>query len=146
MSDAAPILHATLVTRLQAGDWRGVLLCGPSGVGKSDLALRLIADGWWLVADDRVLVWTDGGRLFGRAPPTLAGLIELRGQGVQSENQCRDWSGIHLCIDCQPAGLELERVPEPQTTTVMGRPLPLARVTARDASAVPRINRLARLP
>ena len=146
MSEAPPILHATLVTRRQAGDWRGVLLRGPSGVGKSDLALRLIADGWWLVADDRVLVWTDGGQLFGRAPPTLAGLIELRGQGVRSENRSRDWTGIHLCIDCQPPGLELERVPEPQAPTVLGQPMPLARVAACDASAVPRINRLAQLP
>lgn len=146
MSDAPPILHATLVTRLRAGDWRGVLLRGPSGVGKSDLALRLIADGWWLVADDRVRVWIDRGQLFGRAPAALSGLIELRGQGVLCADRGRAWSAIHLCIDCLAPGAPLDRVPEPQTAGVLGVALPLARVTACEASAVARINRLAGLP
>jgi len=146
VSDAPAILHATLVTRRQAGDWRGVLLRGPSGVGKSDLALRLIADGWWLVADDRVQVWIESGHVFGRAPQVLAGRIELRGQGVLLEHRWRDWSGIHLCIDCMPPGAELERVPAPQQIRVLGQSLPLARVVARDGSAVPRIHRLAQLP
>ena len=146
MSAPVPVLHATLVTRHQAGDWRGVLLRGASGVGKSDLALRLMADGWWLVADDRVLVWTESGSLYGRAPATLAGRIELRGQGVEFENRWRDWSAIHLCIDCHPPGTILERVPEPRVATVLGVPLRLAQVTACETSAVPRINRLAQLP
>ena len=41
-------LHATCVT---LGD-RGMLITGPSGIGKSDLALRLIDGGAKLVADD----------------------------------------------------------------------------------------------
>jgi serine kinase of HPr protein (carbohydrate metabolism regulator) len=146
LSPSAPILHATLVARWQGGDWRGVLLQGPSGAGKSDLALRLIADGWWLVADDRVLIWTDAGHLYGRAPTALAALLELRGQGVRFENRHRHWSAIHLCIDCLPPGAELERVPEPRGTTILGLPLRLAQVTACEASCVARINRLAELP
>ncbi|MEG0819600.1 MAG: serine kinase, partial [Brevundimonas sp.] len=47
-------LHATAVARYSPAGWRGVLIQGPSGVGKSDLALRLIGQGWRLVADD----WT----------------------------------------------------------------------------------------
>ena len=50
------------------GGWRGALIEGPSGAGKSDLALRALDAGFRLVADDRVVVWTSGGRLFGRAP------------------------------------------------------------------------------
>ncbi len=146
MTPSAPVLHATLLARLNQGDWRGVLLRGPSGVGKSDLALRMIADGWWLVADDRVLVWSDGGRIYGRAPTALAGLLEHRGQGVASQDRWRAWSQIHLCIDCLAPGDDLERVPDPGVLTVLGTPLPLARVAPREASAVWRVNHLAALP
>ncbi|MDP1619343.1 HPr kinase/phosphorylase [Phenylobacterium sp.] len=76
------ILHAGLIARYDAGGWRGVLIEGPSGAGKSDLALRCLHLGFRLVADDRVLIWRSGGRLFGRAPESLAGLMEVRNLGV----------------------------------------------------------------
>ncbi len=47
------ILHAGLVALRLEGVWRGALIAGPSGVGKSDLALRAIEAGFRLVADDR---------------------------------------------------------------------------------------------
>lgn len=76
------ILHAGMVARRVGGFWRGVLIEGPSGCGKSDLALRLVAGGWRLVADDRVLLWASAERLYGRAPGALRDLIEARGVGV----------------------------------------------------------------
>ena len=66
--------HASCAAR----DGAGVLLVGGSGVGKSDLALRLLDRGFQLVADDRVDV-EDG---VARAPAALAGLIEVRGLGL----------------------------------------------------------------
>jgi hypothetical protein len=60
----------------------GVLLLGNSGVGKSDLALRLIALGARLVSDDRTELFIADGKLYGRAPRTIAGLIEARGIGI----------------------------------------------------------------
>ena len=57
------IRHAGLIARRMGGVWRGVLIEGPSGAGKSDLALRALDQGFRLVADDRVVVWTDAGRL-----------------------------------------------------------------------------------
>ena len=68
------IRHAGLVALRWRGDWQGVLIEGPPGSGKSDLALRALTEGFRLVADDRVLLWTSGGRLWGRAPDVLAGL------------------------------------------------------------------------
>lgn len=56
----------------------GVLLIGPPGSGKSDLLLRLLDRGFVLVADDRVEI-EDG---VVRAPPALAGLLEIRGLGI----------------------------------------------------------------
>ncbi|MDX5349528.1 MAG: serine kinase, partial [Paracoccaceae bacterium] len=49
MTPGPQIVHATSV----AVDGRGLLILGPSGAGKSSLALRLIALGARLVADDR---------------------------------------------------------------------------------------------
>ena len=71
------MVHATCVA---IGD-RAVLLCGPSGSGKSDLALRLIDGGAQLVADDQVVLRAEGGRIVARAPEALAGRMEVRGIG-----------------------------------------------------------------
>ncbi len=56
----------------------GVLLLGAAGSGKSDLLLRLLDHGFTLVADDRVEI--EAGRA--SPPPTLAGLLEVRGLGI----------------------------------------------------------------
>jgi HPr kinase/phosphorylase len=61
---------------------RGVLLLGPSGSGKSDLALRLIDSGAKLVADDRTILFTAKGALHAKAPSSIKGLIEIRGLGI----------------------------------------------------------------
>jgi hypothetical protein len=60
----------------------GVLLIGRSGAGKSDLALRLMARGAQLVADDRTDLSSVRGRLVARPPAAIAGLIEVRGVGI----------------------------------------------------------------
>ena len=52
-------IHATCV----AIEGRGVLIVGPSGSGKSDLALRLIDRGAALVADDYTDLNVDGRAL-----------------------------------------------------------------------------------
>ena len=77
MRDEANI-HATCV----ALRGQGVLLLGPSGAGKSDLALRLIDDGAQLVADDRTLLFEKSGALHAKAPPSIKGLLEIRGVGI----------------------------------------------------------------
>jgi serine kinase of HPr protein (carbohydrate metabolism regulator) len=133
------IVHAGLVARLAGGRWRGVLILGASGSGKSDLALRLIdGGGFSLVADDRVLVWTSGGRLFGRAPDTLFGLVEARGLGVLPTS-ARAFSAIDLAVECV-AG-PVERLPDPQRIPQLGHDLPLVRLVAAEASAPAKIGR-----
>lgn len=67
-------VHASCV----AWNGEGVLISGPSGSGKSELALRLMDAGFDLVADDRVML--DG--TIASAPERLAGLIEVRGVGI----------------------------------------------------------------
>lgn len=60
----------------------GILLIGESGTGKSELVLRLLAQGAQLVADDRTVLRTEEGVLIGSAPRALAGLLEVRGLGI----------------------------------------------------------------
>jgi serine kinase of HPr protein (carbohydrate metabolism regulator) len=121
------ILHAGLVALRLAGRWRGVLIEGPSGAGKSDLALRTLALGARLVADDRVLAWTSEGRLFGRAPETLSGLLEMRGLGIALV-EALPYAGIDLIVACEPDPGAVERLPEPETAERLGVTLPLRRL------------------
>jgi len=68
---------------------KAILIRGPSGSGKSRLALALIESlpaPWQfarLVADDRVSANPTSGRLVLSVPPELAGLIEVRGLGIR---------------------------------------------------------------
>lgn len=86
MSAATPSVHATAV---RVGG-RAVLIRGPSGSGKSRLAFALIVAGRCgqiapaeLIGDDRVLLQRQGGELWVRPVPELAGLIEIRGLGIR---------------------------------------------------------------
>ncbi len=116
------ILHAGLVALWTGGRWRGLLIEGVSGSGKSDLALRSLERGFRLVADDRVLVWTCDGRLFGRAPDGLSGLMETRGLGVLPQDNLR-FCEIDLCVRCAPSE-SVERLPDPASTEVEGVSIP----------------------
>lgn len=71
-------IHATTVSL----DGRGVILRGPSGSGKSDLAVRLINEGALLVADDQTILFIEGGRLMAQSPAEIAGKMEVRGVGI----------------------------------------------------------------
>ena len=71
-------LHATSV----AIDGQVVLIEGPSGSGKSDLALRLIDRGAILVSDDISLVARVDGVLQVRAPDIIRARMEVRGIGI----------------------------------------------------------------
>lgn len=70
--------HATAIAI--AGE--AVLIEGPSGSGKSDLALRLIDQGALLVGDDQVMVSRDEGGLWVQPMPTIEGRMEVRGLGI----------------------------------------------------------------
>ena len=70
--------HGALVEVLGTG----VLLLGPSGIGKSECALDLIHRGHALVADDRVRITQRDGALVGRAPEVIRYFMEIRGIGL----------------------------------------------------------------
>ncbi len=61
---------------------RAVLIEGPSGSGKSSLALALIDRGAVLIGDDGVQLEARGPRLHAFPPPNIAGLLEVRNLGL----------------------------------------------------------------
>src|ERR1044071_4091796 len=82
----SPSIHASAVL---VGA-RAVLIQGPSGSGKSQLALALLEAARSgtlpfarLVADDRAEIAALHGRLLVRPAPALAGMIEVRGVGIR---------------------------------------------------------------
>jgi serine kinase of HPr protein (carbohydrate metabolism regulator) len=133
------IVHAGLIARRLGGRWRGALIEGPSGTGKSDLALRALDRGFRLVADDRVALWTCEGSLFGRAPAPLHGLIEVRGVDVTGEIAL-PFCEITLVV--QPGAPE--RLPEPEEVERLGLALPFLTLSYREASAPAKLGRALR--
>lgn len=125
------IVHGVLVAQARGGRLRGVLITGPSGSGKSDLALRMLDEGFVFVADDRVLLWTSGGRLYGRAPDTLFGMMEVRGVGIRPYT-----AALFAHVDLVAAlGDPPERMPEPESTDYLGIEVPRARLASFQPSA-----------
>lgn len=120
----------------------GVLLRGPPGSGKSDLALRLIDGGARLIADDHVEVEAADGILRTAPPATIAGLIEVRGVGLmrvpwQAEGR------LDLVIDLVPEG-EIERLPEAEACRYEGIEVARMALSAFEASACSKVRLAAR--
>lgn len=134
------IRHAGLVALRLDGRWRGALIEGPSGSGKSDLALRCLDAGLRLVADDRTVVFVSEGRLFGRAPDALWGLVEHRGLGVMT-HPAVDVAEIVLVVRCEASPGAVERLPDPAVQTVLGVPAPLLRLWPFEGSAPAKLSR-----
>jgi HPr kinase/phosphorylase len=119
VTQTTEILHATCVA---VGD-QGLLILGPSGSGKSALALKLISGGAVLVSDDRTLVTRTGDRLVASCPnPDLSGLIEARGVGLLRA-PAQPLVPVALAVDLGQA--ETDRLPPYRHVTILGVSLSL---------------------
>lgn len=130
------IRHAGLIALRLGGVWQGALIEGPSGAGKSDLALRALDQGFRLVADDRVLLWASEGRLYGRAPDPLHGLIEARGLDILSV-PALPFAQIVLAVELGSP----ERLPNFATLTFLGVEVPRLTVEPFALSAPAKLSR-----
>ena len=111
---------------------RAVLITGPSGSGKSDLALRLLDRGFTLVSDDQTVVRRDGDRLIASAPPAIAGKLEVRGIGIVEMATAEDVP-VALLVELTN---DVERMPESKRERpTLGVQLPLISIDALTASA-----------
>ena len=117
-SIADEAVHASCVVVGTAG----VLIRGPSGTGKSALALALIERfrriGAYavLVSDDRTILIEANGRMLASAPSSIEGLIELRGRGIRNHTHLPS-TVVRLIIDLLPER-EIERMPDSEALVV----------------------------
>lgn len=112
----------------------GVLIRGAPGAGKTELAAALVRetlrDGGFacLVADDRVALAAEHGRLVARAPAAIAGLMEIRGRGIETVRH-EPAAVVRLVVDLVAPEL-LERMPEAAETATIVEGIHLTRQPA----------------
>lgn len=137
MAGAPEILHGTAI----ACGADAALIRGPSGSGKSDLALRcitycpttLIPLPAVLVADDGVHARIDGASISLSAPAPIKGLLEVRGLGLVSVPHVEP-ARLTLVVDLVGPG-QYERLPDPATVSIMGFDLPVIALAPFEISA-----------
>jgi HPr kinase/phosphorylase len=128
------LVHGTAI----AIDGGAILLRGPPGAGKSDLALRLIDGGACLVADDQTELRRAELRVWVSAPAALAGLIEVRGIGILRVDALIE-APLVMCVDLVLSD-EIERLPQRRFANLLGLEIPLIAVSAFEASAAAKLR------
>ena len=124
---SAPI-HGTAVEI----DGCAVLFTGPSGSGKSDLALRLIDRGARLIGDDAVTLHSRDDALYAKASDAIANRIEVRGVGIFDMDATAQYP-LRLLVEL---GADGERLPASwPLRDLNGWSLPVLRLSAFAASA-----------
>jgi len=131
------LIHATAVAIETVFGPRAVLLRGCSGSGKSDLGLRLIDAGGRLVADDQSELKRRGALIIVRSPPTIAGLIEVRGLGIVRVEALAE-APLALIADLA-APETIERLPERDKERLLGLDLPRIAVAPFEVSAAAKV-------
>ncbi len=129
------LLHATCV----AINSKAVLITGPAGAGKSDLALRLIDQGAQLVADDQTLLQIEGDALIASPPPTITGLMEVRHAGLMKLPFIPK-APIALYVELTVSDEKLERLPDSKRIFLLDHPVARLRLHAFESSTPAKIR------
>jgi serine kinase of HPr protein (carbohydrate metabolism regulator) len=140
VDDAPELVHGTCVALGRSA----ALLRGPSGSGKSDLALRFLflarrgpaaIEAPVLVADDQVEITRAGAQLVVRSPATIGGRMEVRGVGIV-EVKHLEQAELALIVDLVATLKDVERLPDDGARTrLMGVDVPSIRLCPWEASA-----------
>jgi HPr kinase/phosphorylase len=114
-------LHATAVIHGESG----ILILGPSGSGKSVLALALIARAHTtgvfgaLIGDDCIFVGKTHGRLIAWGAANMAGLIERRAAGLITVRH-EPAAVIRLTVELCERGRRWQRMPDDDDGLTVG--------------------------
>ncbi|MFQ6553509.1 HPr kinase/phosphorylase [Aestuariibius insulae] len=107
------ILHATTVVQ----NGQAALLFGPSGSGKSALALEMLALGAGLISDDQTRLDLREGEVIASKPDTLPPLIEARGVGLLHVHLAAP-APVRFAVDLGEP--EPERLPPYRSLSILG--------------------------
>ena len=133
--------HASCIA---IGD-HAILIQGPSGGGKSDLALRMVDEGAVLVSDDYVALEDVDGTVVAAPPPNIEGLLEVRGLGLLTLPFATNLPVI-LVVDLVDRE-DVPRLPNPDESNIEllpGIEVPLLRLSPFDASTPAKLRLAAR--
>ncbi len=124
-------------------DGKAVLLRGPSGSGRSDLALRLIDEGAELVSDEQVELRREGDAILIVMPPVmpahLVGRIEARGLGLVPVPHVAGPVPLAWVVDMAETR-EIDRMPPSEEATYLGLAVPLLRIDPAKPSATAKLR------
>ena len=130
---ASKRVHGTAI----ALEDKGVLLIGPSGSGKSDLALRLIDSGATLISDDQTICQRRNDEIFLFPHKKINGLIEVRGVGIIKVPFIEDvkLKMIVQLIDKQP-----ERIPVREEKKFLDLNIKFIKIIGKEASSTVKVK------
>ena len=120
-----------------------VLFRGPSGSGKSDLALRCIEKGADLISDDQTILCKKNKKIIATAPRTIAGKLEVRGLGIV-DFPYRENASLVLVLDLINEGA-VERLPKIDFVDYFDIKIPNLRILSFESSAVEKVSLALRL-
>ncbi len=121
-----------------AMDGRAVLFRGPSGSGKSDLALRVVKSGGKLIADDRTRLIREEDQVLATSTDRHVGQIEVRGVGIVTVDHLQR-APLALVVDMMPPD-QVDRYPDPRHCTYLDVDVPLLGLAPFEVSAVVKIE------
>ncbi|MFK7879339.1 HPr kinase/phosphorylase [Roseobacter sp.] len=98
-----------------------MVILGSTASGKSSLALKLMAWGAGLVADDQTILTPKNDVLFASAPEAIVGLIEARNVGLLEASYVEN-TRILFAVDLDK--LEQKRLPEKHEIELAGIAIP----------------------
>ncbi len=128
-------IYATCV----AIDNIGVLILGKSGLGKSDLALRLISNkNAILVSDDRTDIIIKDNKLYASSPDVIKGMLEVRGIGIINLPYMVS-AEIKLVVNLVDNITKIDRYPEGRFYEKYGIKVPMIDLYAFEVSAIDKV-------
>jgi serine kinase of HPr protein (carbohydrate metabolism regulator) len=115
----------------------GVLIKGKSGIGKSDLALRLIDSGATLISDDLTICKKIDDYLYLYPHSETKGLLEVREIGIMTVPYVEN---VKLTLVVELVEEKFERIPRIMSCNILGVKFPKIKIFGKSSSAVAKIK------